>query len=204
MQDAMLHYMRINFATQGLTGKPAQRGGDKVPGVNNAPMGLYPCKPGGPNDYVYLMTSRANPEHWDRLLKLVGREDLIGDARYATPMDRLEREPEVDAIIAAWTRHHTKQEAMQMIGSAGIPAGAVLDTMELQNDPTFEQRGIMQIMHHPAHGDFKMPAWPVRVNGKPSRVVPSPVLGQHTDEVLQAWLGLSEADVAELRRDNAL
>jgi formyl-CoA transferase len=93
---------------------------------------------------------------------------------------------------------------MQMIGSAGIPAGAVLDTMELQNDPTFEQRGIMQIMHHPAHGDFKMPAWPVRVNGKPSRVVPSPVLGQHTDEVLQAWLGLSEADVAELRRDNAL
>ncbi|HLJ04665.1 MAG TPA: CoA transferase, partial [Acetobacteraceae bacterium] len=50
MQDAIMHYMRINFATQGLTGKPAQRGGDKVPGVNNAPMGLYPCKPGGPND----------------------------------------------------------------------------------------------------------------------------------------------------------
>ena len=48
MQDAIMHYMRINFATQGLTGKPAQRGGDKVPGVNNAPMGLYPCKPGGP------------------------------------------------------------------------------------------------------------------------------------------------------------
>ena len=88
MQDAIMHYMRINFATQGLTGKPAQRGGDKVPGVNNAPMGLYPCKPGGPNDYVYLMTSRANPDHWDRLLKLIGREDLIGDPRYATPMDR--------------------------------------------------------------------------------------------------------------------
>ncbi len=95
-----MHYMRINFATQGLTGKPAQRGGDKVPGVNNAPMGLYPCKPGGPNDYVYLMTSRANPEHWDRLLKLIGREDLIGDARYATPADRVEREKEVDAVIS--------------------------------------------------------------------------------------------------------
>ena len=46
MQDAILHYMRINFATQGLTGKPAQRGGDKVPGVNNAPMGLYPVQAG--------------------------------------------------------------------------------------------------------------------------------------------------------------
>ena len=64
MQDAMLHYMRVNFATQGRTGKAALRGGSKVPGVTNAPMGLYPCAPGGPNDYVYIMTSRANPEHW--------------------------------------------------------------------------------------------------------------------------------------------
>jgi formyl-CoA transferase len=199
-----MHYMRINFATQGLTGKPAQRGGDKVPGVNNAPMGLYPCKPGGPNDYVYLMTSRANPDHWDRLLKLIGREDLIGDARYATPMDRLQREREVDAVIAGWTRLHTKQDAMQMIGAAGIPAGAVLDTMELQNDPSFEQRGIMQVMHHPVHGDFKMPAWPVRVDGKPSRIASSPVLGEHTDDVLRKWLDLTEADVATLRRDGVL
>jgi formyl-CoA transferase len=204
MQDAILHYMRINFATQGLTGKPAQRGGDKVPGVNNAPMGLYPCKPGGPNDYVYLMTSRANPDHWDRLLKLIGREDLIGDARYATPMDRLQREREVDAVIAEWTRQHTKQDAMQMIGSAGIPAGAVLDTMELQNDPSFEQRGIMQVMHHPLQGDFKMPAWPVRVDGRPSRIASSPVLGEHTDDVLRKWLDLTEADVASLRGEGVL
>jgi len=204
MQDAIMHYMRINFATQGLTGKPAQRGGSKVPGVNNAPMGLYPCKPGGANDYVYLMTSRANPDHWDRLLKLIGREDLIGDKRYETPMHRLEREPEVDAIIAEWTRHHTKHEAMQLIGAAGIPAGAVLDTMELQNDPSFEQRGIMQVMHHPVHGDFKMPGWPVRVDGKPSKVAPSPVLGEHTAEVLGSWLGMSEADVAGLRGEGAV
>jgi formyl-CoA transferase len=167
-------------------------------------MGLYPCKPGGPNDYVYLMTSRANPEHWDRLLKLVGREDLIGDARYATPMDRLEREPEVDAVIAEWTRHHTKQDAMRLIGAAGIPAGAVLDTMELQHDESFERRGIMQVMHHPVHGDFKMPAWPVRVNGKPSQVVASPVLGEHTAEVLGSWLGLSAADVEGLRREGSV
>src|SRR5215469_14652885 len=204
MQDAVLHYMRINFATQGLTGKPAQRGGDKVVGVNNAPMGLYPCAPGGPNDYVYLMTSRANPDHWDRLLKLIGREDLIGDARYATPGDRVEREKEVDAVIAEWTRHHTKHDAMRMIGDAGIPAGAVLDTMELHNDPSFEQRGIMQVMHHKTHGDFKMPAWPVRVNGKPSKIVASPVLGQHTEDVLANWFGLTGADVAGLRRDGAL
>ena len=204
MQDAIMHYMRINFATQGLTGRAAERGGSKVPGVNNAPMGLYPCAPGGPNDYVYIMTSRANPDHWDRLLKLIGREDLIGDTRYATPADRVAREAEVDEVIAAWTRHRTKHEAMAAVGEAGIPAGAVLDTMELHNDPSFEQRGIMQTMVHPVHRPFKMPGWPVRVDGKPSRIAPSPVLGEHTDTVLSDWLGLTADAVAVLKAEGAV
>ena len=93
---------------------------------------------------------------------------------------------------------------MAQVGGAGIPAGAVLDTMELQNDPTFEQRGIMQVMQHPTHGPFKMPAWPVRVDGKPPRVKPSPMLGEHTDDVLTSWLGLSEADVKSLHGDGIL
>src|ERR1700749_2983788 len=98
-------------------------------------------------------------------------------------MDRVNREAEVDEIIAAWTRTRTKHDAMRAVGGAGIPAGAVLDTMELQNDQTFEQRGIMQVMQHPKHHPFKMPAWPVRVDGKPPRVSASPTLGQHTGEV---------------------
>ncbi|WP_428484523.1 CaiB/BaiF CoA transferase family protein [Rhodopila sp.] len=204
MQDAVMHYMRINFATQGRTGRPVKRGGSKVPGVSNAPMGLYPCAPGGPNDYVYIMTSRANPDHWDRLLKLIGREDLIGDARYTTPQDRVSREPEVDAIIAAWTRGHTKHDAMRAVGDAGIPAGAVLDTMELHEDPSFEARGIMQVMRHPMHRDFKMPGWPVRIDGRPPALTSSPVLGEHTDDVLGEWLGLNAQAVAALRAEGAV
>ena len=204
MQDAILHYMRINFATQGLTGKAAERGGSKVPGISNAPMGLYPCAPGGPNDYVYIMTSRANPEHWDRLLKLIEREDLIGDPRYLTPGDRVAREPEVDEVISAWTRKNNKLVAMKLLGEAGIPAGAVLDTDELNKDVTFEQRGIMQTMVHPVHRPFKMPGWPVRVDGRPTRVTSSPVLGEHTAQVLSDWLGLSAEAVAALKADGAL
>ncbi|HEX5325741.1 MAG TPA: CoA transferase [Acetobacteraceae bacterium] len=204
MQDAMLHYMRTNFSTQARTGKPVGRNGAKVPGVTNAPLGLYPCQPGGPNDYVYIMTSRANPEHWTRLLKLIGREELVGDPRYATPADRVAREAEVDAIIAEWTRRHTKHEAMNLVGNVGVPAGAVLDTMELQNDPSFETRGIMQVAHHPVHGPFKMPGWPVRIDGAPPQVIASPTLGQHTADVLGDWLGIGTADVEALRRDGAL
>ena len=204
MQDAVLHYMRVSLATTGRTGKAAERGGSKVPGISNAPMGLYPCAPGGPNDYVYIMTSRANPEHWDRLLKLIGREDLVGDKRYATPADRQECEDEVDELISVWTRTQTKMEAMRMIGEAGIPAGAVLDTVELNDsDPSFEERGVMQTMSHPIHRPFKMPAWPVRVDGKASRLKSSPVLGEHVDQIMSEWLDLNEAAVAALKDEGA-
>ncbi len=204
MQDAMLHYMRVNFATQGLTGRAAERGGAKIPGVVNAPMGLYPCAPGGPNDWVYIMTSRANPDHWDRLLGLIGRDDLIGDARYATPADRVERDAEVDEVISEWTRTQDKFEAMRKIGEAGIPAGAVLDTDELNNDATFEDRGVMQTMHHPVHSPFKMPGWPVRVDGQATRVTSSPVLGEHTETVIGEWLGLNESAIQALREAGTL
>ena len=66
---------------------------------------------------------------------------------------------------------------MEIIGAAGVPAGAVLDTMELYNDQTFEQRGIFQTIEHPTVGTFRMPAWPVRFEGRPPPVTPSPLLG---------------------------
>ncbi|HTB43579.1 MAG TPA: CoA transferase [Acetobacteraceae bacterium] len=204
MQDAMLHYMRTNFSTQARSGKAVERDGTHSGGGSNAPSGLYPCAPGGPNDYVWIMTSRANPEHWARLCKVIGREELIADPRFAKPADRVKNSTELDAIIEAWTRSRSKHEAMAQVGGAGIPAGAVLDTMELQNEPTFEQRGIMQVMQHSKHGPFKMPAWPVRVDGKPPRVKPSPILGEHTANVLTGWLGLSDAEVETLKGQGVL
>jgi crotonobetainyl-CoA:carnitine CoA-transferase CaiB-like acyl-CoA transferase len=203
MQDAMLHYMRTCFAVQARTGKAATRRGGKTVMGSNAPSGLYQCKPYGSNDWIYVMTSRANPEHWARLMKLFGRDELIDDPRYATGAARIEHETEVDAIVTEWTRQHTKEEAMMLISGVGVPAGAVFDTMELQNDPSFEKRGIMQVMEHPS-GPFKMPTWPVRVDGRPPRLKPSPLLGQHGAEVLNAWLGLSADDIAALKGEGVL
>jgi crotonobetainyl-CoA:carnitine CoA-transferase CaiB-like acyl-CoA transferase len=200
MQDAMLHYMRTCFATQARTGKPAQRRGGKTVMGSNAPSGLYQCKPYGSNDWVYITTSRGNPEHWGRLMKLIGREELIDDPRFATGAARLAREAEVDAIITEWTRKHTKEEAMTLVSGVGVPAGAVFDTMELQNDPTFEKRGIMQVMDHP-NGPFKMPTWPVRLDGKTARIKPSPQLGQHNADVLSDWLSLDAGEIAALKRE---
>ncbi len=199
MQDAMLHYMRIAFSYQARSGKAAPRAADGSVSGGNPPMGTFPSKGGGPNDYVYVYTSRANPEHWRRLLGVIGREDLIGDPRYDTPAARAERADEVNAMVTDWTRQHTKHEAMEIIGGAGIPAGAVLDTLELTNDPTFEQRGIMQTIDHPTAGRFKMVGWPVRFSGSAPAVRPAPLLGADNAEVLGAWLGLEADKVAGLR-----
>ncbi len=201
MQDAMLHYIRIAFAAQHRTGdkQAAGRAADSSVSGANPPMGTFPCKGGGLNDYVYVFTSRANPEHWKRLLGVIGREDLIGNPHYESPAARAERPDEVNAMIAEWTRKHTKYEAMEIIGAAGVPAGAVLDTLELYNDPTFEKRQIMQTIQHPTAGAFKMVGWPVRFSGNPPPVKPAPLLGANNEDVLTHWLGLDKQKVGELK-----
>ena len=153
---------------------------------------------------MFVYTSRGNPEHWPRLLKVIGREDLIGDERYATREARIAHEPEIDAIISDWTRHHTKQDAMQIIGAVGVPAGAVLDTGELLADPSFEARGIMQTIQHPKAGPYKMPAWPVRFSGSPPPIRPAPLLGGNNEDVLRDWLGMSRDAVGSLQVDKVI
>jgi crotonobetainyl-CoA:carnitine CoA-transferase CaiB-like acyl-CoA transferase len=199
MQDSIMHYSRSGFIAQARTGKAAPRRA----AAPNPPSGIFPCRPEGPNDYVYLLTSRANPEHWTRLLKLIGREDLMGDARFDSYEARVAHEAEINEIISAWTRQRTKQEAMTQLSGAGVPSGAVLDTNDLVEEPSFYERGILQTM---THGERKMamPTWPVRFNGVPAEVKSAPRLGEHTAEVLSEWLGIDEGAFAELRRDGVV
>ena len=205
MQDSILHYIRNAFTFMERTGgKPAPRAGSKTVGGGNPPIGVYPCKGGGPNDYVYIYTSAANPEHWTRLLKVMGREDLIGDERYATPAARTERRDEVDAIVSAWTIQHDKHAAMQMVSGATIPSGAVLDTAELAADTSFQDRQIRQTMKHPAVGDYVMSGWPVRFGGTPPAVGPAPLLGQHSRDVLADWLKLDGDAIGALANDKVI
>jgi len=195
MQDAMLHYIRLAFATQARQGGPVPRVGDQSVSGGNPPQGIFPCKGGGANDYIYVYTSRANPEHWKRLLQVIGRPELIGDARYETPAARLEHEAHIHDLVSEWTKQHDKHEAMRLLGGAGIPAGAVLDTKELIEDQSLHERGILQVMDHPVVKGYRMPAWPVRHDGAPPALEASPLLGQHSQDVLKSWLGLSDAEI---------
>jgi crotonobetainyl-CoA:carnitine CoA-transferase CaiB-like acyl-CoA transferase len=198
MQDAMLHYIRFAFQTQAVLERAAPRNSNRS---NTAPSGIFPSAPGGPNDWIYVFARQK--DHWHRLLKLLGREDLIGDPRYETAQARGERIEEVNKMVADWTRRRDKHEAMRLIGGAGVPAGAVHDTMELMNEPSFTERGILQVAEHPT-GPFKMPSWPVRFDGKTPKLAPAPLLGQHSAQVLGDWLGMSASEVAALRKEGVI
>jgi formyl-CoA transferase len=204
MQDAMLQYSRVAYAVQAGSGKPAPRMGPRVLTGGTAPCGIFPCQPGGPNDYVYIYTSRAGNHHWYRLLSAIGREDLIDDPRFSTPENRIDHQDEVDELLSEWTRQRSKREAMEILGNAKVPAGAVYDTMELQNDANLEERGVFQTMTHPERGDFKMPAWPVKMSGSNVPMAAAPLLGEHNTAVLGDWLGMSEDDINTLKSDGII
>ena len=190
MQDAILHYIRNAFAYMERSGGgAAPRAGSKTVGGGWPPIGVFPCKGGGPNDYVYIFASPANPEHWNRLLKVMDREDLLDDERYNTAAARVEHADEVNALVAEWTKQHDKRTAMKLVGEATVPSGAVLDTRELADDKTFEDRKIRQTMHHPKVGDYVMSGWPVRFGGEPPAIGPAPLLDEHHGSVLKDWLG---------------
>jgi formyl-CoA transferase len=203
MQDAQLNYIRGAFIMHARTGKPSGRNGAKGAFGGPPPADIYPCAPGGPNDWVFVFNSHNNPEHWRRLARIIGRPELADDPEYLDRDNRVKHAAEVDEMIAAWTMQHSKHEAMRIIGEAGIPAGAVMDTGDLLAEPTFEARGIIQTQHHPA-GELRMPTFPVRFDGKPPKIAPAPLLGEHTREVFGDWLGLSERDVAGLKDEGVV
>src|SRR6201984_567383 len=150
------------------------------------------------------MTWRAKPQHWYRLLKIMGREDLIGDPRFDSTQERFKNRQLVDVMIAEWTKHHDKMEVMQRLGDQGIPAGAIMDTMELSNDPDLNRREIFVTVKHPVRGDFKMPGWPVKMSGSEGPVTASALLGADTEAVYSSLLGLSKDEIAALREEKAI
>lgn len=199
MQDAMINYCRVAYAAQSLHGRACARMGNQVVLGTNAPSDVFKCKGQDPNDYCYVYTSRANNTQWQRLLAVIGREDLKDDPRFATPQSRVKHVETINALIAPWIAQHDKRAAMEILGRAGVPAGAVFDTMELSTDPSLRERGIFVTVEHPDRGDFVMPGWPVKMSASHVPVRASPLLGADNAEVYGEWLGYAAADLEALK-----
>ena len=199
MQEAMTYYMRTIVANGSEWGTVAapRRGNRGGPGTD-----LYPCKPFGPNDYVYVMV--VTTRMWDTLCTAMGRTDLLTDLRFATEEARVEHVEELCEEIASWTRERTKHEAMRELGDAGVPASYVFDTQDLYTDPHLLSRDFIQEAEHPQAGTLRFMRWPPRMSASEVPIVAGPLLGEHTAEVLREDLGLTDNEVEKLRAGGAI
>lgn len=204
MQEVVANFCRVSFASNILHNRAAERNGNQSVLASTAPSGAYPCKGGGLNDYCFIYSTRAGSRHWERILSMIGRDDLQADDRFATPEARYQNRDVIDEMISAWTRQHNKFEVMRICGENGVPAGPVLDTKDLQDDPDMRRRGMFVNVTHPVQGDFVMPGFPVKLSDSQVPVTCSPTLGAHTQEVYGDLLGRSAGEIEALRQQKAI
>src|SRR5262249_44747425 len=200
MQDAVAHYVCVPMRHHLHTKSVVKRTGNRFAPL--APTDTYRCHPGGPNDYVYLMATTR--EMWDSLLRVIGREDLVGDPRYTEQSQRNQRFDEVHAFIQAWTEKRDKVAVMQQLGEAGVPCGAVFDSQDVLTDPHLRGRGMVVTVEHPTRGPGTMPGCPVQLTDSPVEARPAPLLGQHNEEVYRELLGLSAAALQKLAEEGII
>lgn len=192
MQEAVINFVRTALSWRERLGDPVPRRGNRT----SVPVDLYPCAPGGPNDYIYIMPNTTRM--YDALITAIGRADLAADPRFATEQARRQHGEALWDEIASWTRQRSKYEAMEHLGAAGVPAGAVLDSIDLFQDRHLRERGMISTMHHPERGDWEFPSPPIRMTGSQVEFGVAPLLGQHSAEILQQELGLDAEAVRSL------
>jgi formyl-CoA transferase len=198
--DVVINMTRIHFRDYYLGVDPIPRKGNRSPAA--CPSNTYRCKPFGPNDYVFVHT--ANIEMWKALTKVLGRPELGDDPRYQAREGRMAAQGELEALVQGFCDTRTKHEVMELMGKAGVPCGAVLDSTEIMNNQHLRQRGMVVDIEHPTRGKMPMLGSPIRMSASPVEVTPSPLLGEHNAEVYGKELGLGDDDLAALKKEGVI
>ena len=213
MQDGVLNLCRVKLRDQQrlahgpLTeypqyseGKPF---GDTVPRSGNASGGGQPgwilkCKgwETDPNAYIYFI---AQAPVWDKICDVIGEPEWKTHPDYATPQARLPRLKQIFDRIEQWTMTKTKFEAMEILNKYDIPCGPILSMKELAEDQSLRATGTIVEVDHPTRGKYLTVGNPIKLSDSPAEVRRSPLLGEHTVEILRDVLGYSEAEIAELK-----
>ncbi|WP_018914106.1 formyl-CoA transferase [Thiomonas sp. FB-6] len=217
MQDAVLNLCRVKLRDQQRlqrTGTmheypqyPDGNFGDAVPRAGNASGGGQPgsilkCKgwERDPNAYIYFITQAAA---WPAICRVIGEAGWIEDEAYATPAARLLHLKPIFERIERWTMTKTKFEAMEILNQYDIPCGPVLSMKELAEDPALRASGTVVEVEHPVRGSYLTVGNPIKLSDSPTEVRRSPLLGEHTEQVL-AEFGFAPEEIACLRAAQAV
>jgi formyl-CoA transferase len=217
MQDGVLNLCRVKLRDQQRLDRlhvmeeypqyPNGSFGEAVPRAGNASGGGQPgwilkCKgwETDPNAYIYFITQAPV---WEDICKVIGEEGWITDPDYATPKARLPRLMQIFARIEEWTKTKTKFEAMDILNKHDIPCGPILSMKEIANEPSLRKTGTVVEVDHPTRGKYLTVGNPIKMSDSPTEVTRSPLLGEHTEEIL-AELGYTKDQVATLRTEGAI
>jgi formyl-CoA transferase len=217
MQDGVLNLCRVKLRDQQRLARtgvmkeypqyPDSKFGSAVPRAGNASGGGQPgwiikCKgwETDPNAYLYFITQAPV---WAEICKVIGKEEWITHPDYATPNARLPRLRHVFDTIEQWTMTKTKFEAMEEFNKHDIPCGPILSMEELAAEPSLRASGTVVEVDHPKRGKYLSVGNPIKLSDSPTEVKRSPLLGEHTEQVLQE-LGLSGQEIAALRAEKVI
>jgi len=217
MQDGVLNLCRVKLRDQQRLARtgvlkeypqyPNGEFGEAVPRSGNASGGGQPgwilkCKgwETDPNAYIYFITQAPV---WGKICNVIGKEEWATDPDYATAPARLPRLKEIFAEIERWTMTKTKFEAMQILNEYDIPCGPILSMKEIAEEPSLRKTGTIVEVDHPKRGKYLTVGNPIKLSDSPTDVKRSPLLGEHTDEVM-AELGYSPAQIDALRAAGAI
>ena len=215
MQDGVLNLCRVKLRDQQRLAHgplkeypqyPNGTFGDETPRAGNASGGGQPgwavkCAPGGENDYIYVI---IQPPGWAPLMQTIGREELIEHPEWATPEVRLPKLDQCFAMIEQWTMTKTKFEVMETLNALNVPCGPILSMKELAAEPSLRETGTVVEIDHPTRGKYLTVGNPIKLSDSPSDVTRSPLLGEHTDEVLRAVVGYTDEQIATARDEGAV
>ena len=154
-----------------------------------------------PNAYVYFITQAAV---WGNICDLIGKPEWKEAPGYATPAARLDKIKEIFAAIEEWTMTLDKFEVMRRCNPLNIPCGPVLSMKDLAEEPSLRKTGTIVEVDHPERGPYLSVGNPIKLSASPSDVMRSPLLGEHTDEILKSVVGLSDEEIAAARAAGAI
>ncbi|MFQ5763522.1 MAG: formyl-CoA transferase [Rhodospirillales bacterium] len=215
MQDGVLNLCRVKLRDQQRLARgplkeypqyPNGTFGSAVPRAGHASGGGQPgwilrCAPGGPNDYIYLV---IQPQGWKPLMESIGRAELVDDPDWATPEARLPKLDQCFEIIEAWTLTKTKVEVMDQFNALEIPCGPILSMEELAEEPSLRATGTVVEVDHPERGRYLTVGSPIKLSGSPVEVGRSPLLGEHTQEILRDVVGFSDREIDDAKAAEAI
>ncbi|MET4128351.1 formyl-CoA transferase [Roseovarius sp. MBR-6] len=218
MQDGVINLCRVKLRDQqrlaaGPLTEYSQHGkgipfGDATPRAGNDSGGGQPgrilkCKgwETDPNAYTYFITQAAV---WEKVCDVIGAPEWKDAPGYATPPERLDKLDEIFGRIEEWTMTKTKFEVMDICNPLDIPVGPILSTKEIMEDEGLRATGTIVDVDHPTRGRYTSVGCPIKLSDSPVEVTRSPLLGEHTEEILRDVLGYDGEELAGILESGAV